>query len=86
MLVSHVLSAFLIMTSGAAQNGGEQAPRTAVADKNAERRICKTSTETGSLARRKRVCMTAKEWDLLETQSKELGQSMQQLVSTERGG
>lgn len=30
---------------------------------NAQRKICKTETEAGSIARRLRVCMTREEWD-----------------------
>lgn len=32
-----------------------------------ERRICRSETETGSLARRRRRCFTAAEWDRLAT-------------------
>lgn len=64
----------------------QQEPTTSrSSNSDAERRICKNTSKTGSHVRQKRVCLTAKQWDDTQRQGQEIGQSMQQLVNTERG-
>lgn len=42
-----------------------------------ERRICRTSVDTGSFARRTRTCMTSEQWRRSEEGNRNLAQEMQ---------
>ena len=47
--------------------------------------VCKRAAETGSFARSKKTCMTAREWRQMAEGSKDRGREMQSLISTESG-
>ncbi len=54
-------------------------PKDAVAS---EKLVCKRVNETGRLATRKRVCLTAVQWDEVSRQGQEVGRAMQPALTT----
>lgn len=65
MIVSFVSPMLLMLAAPAATADGA----TATAD--ADKKICKRSTTTGSLVRNKKICRTKAEWDAAEAQARQ---------------
>lgn len=66
-----------------------QAPASAAAPASTsapgEKKICRTSVDTGSHVRRTRICRTRANWARVEENAREAGRGLQGLISTERG-
>lgn len=58
-------------------------PTTAV---QPEKRICRSSADTGSFVRKTKTCRTRAEWRRIEDNAQETGRGLQQSLSGERGG
>lgn len=71
--------ALAILSTPAMGQGDAKAPPVA------EKKTCKRTPETGSFARMKKICMTARQWRHLAESSKERGRDMQTLISTGQG-
>lgn len=54
-----------------------QSPAAASAKAQKERRICRTSVDTGSFARRTRTCMTVEQWRRADDGNRDVAQEMQ---------
>jgi len=50
-----------------------------------EKLICRREVETGSLVRSKKICLSAKDWDLWSQESQRAYETMNRRVSGERG-
>lgn len=76
---------FTALVFGLSFPAAAQAPATPQANASKEKRVCKRVTETGSLTRAKKVCMTVGEREQMARQGKEIGRDMQTRIGTEQG-
>jgi hypothetical protein len=80
MLIS-TAALFLAMMADAAATTAQAAVPADPLDKV----ICRRTLETGSLVKGKRVCLTRREWARASEKGRAHAESMQTLISTERG-
>lgn len=68
--------------SGAANSA---LPASAATDSSHEKVICRGEAETGSLVRKKKTCLTKKQWEFSRSEHQRQAQEMQAQINTERG-
>ena len=80
-----LLLAMLLVQTGAGEKPAEKAQPPLVATsapRPAEKMICRTTDVIGSRVQKRKVCMPAKQWNRVGTSAREMGQAMQDRMTS----
>lgn len=61
---------------------GHAMQQTAASPPPAQKVVCKKVLETGSLVKKRKICLTSRDWDRYTEESQRLGREMQMLPAT----
>lgn len=81
LIFATIVSSLLLPASAMAST----APRESSEADEKPKVTCKRLAETGSLVKKRRVCLTDRQWDEVHANSSDRAREMQTLISTERG-
>lgn len=85
-----MLLSFLFVLPAHAQGAntgtaGSTSPASAATDTSSEKLICRGEAETGSFVRKKKTCLTKKQWEFSRSEHQRQAQEMQAQINTESG-